>query len=72
MLTRAPRGVWNSRLLFAGDFDDFGAALAAITAQFPDAARIGCYEYTIDDEFARPVAPLVRTGDNWQPAGDAA
>lgn len=67
MLTRAPKGVWNSRLQFAGDFDELGAALAAVDAAYPDATRIGCYEYTVDDEFPRAAAPLVKTGGDWAP-----
>ena len=69
MLTRAPRGVWNSRLLFAGDFATLGEALGAIGAAFPEIDRIGCYEYTVDNEFAVPVAPLIRSGDKWRPVG---
>jgi hypothetical protein len=67
MLTRAPKGVWNSRLQFAGDFDELSEALAAIEERYPDVARIGCYEYTVDDEFARETAPLVKTGGKWAP-----
>jgi hypothetical protein len=66
-LSRAWRGVWNSRLQYTGDFDTLGEALAAITAAYPEAERICCYEYTVDDEFAREVAPLLRSGGNWQP-----
>ena len=66
-LTRAPRGVWTSRLQFAGDFETLREALAAIGAAYPDAGRIRCYEYTVDDEFAREVAPLIRAGDKWLP-----
>ena len=68
MLTRAPRGVWNSRLQFAGDFDELPDALAAIEGRYPDTARIRCYEYTVDDEFARETAPLVKAGGSWHPA----
>jgi hypothetical protein len=68
MLTRAPKGVWNSRLQFAGDFDELPEALAAIEARYPEATRIGCYEYTVDDEFARETAPLVKNGGKWAPA----
>ena len=64
-LSRARRGVWNSRLQYTGDFDTLGEALAAITAGYPEADRIGCYEYTVDDEFAREVRPLVRSGEKW-------
>ncbi len=66
-LTRAARGVWNTRLQFTGDFAELAAALAAVTAAYPDAARIRCYEYTVDDEYAREVAPLVKSGNSWRP-----
>jgi hypothetical protein len=66
-LSRAWRGVWNSRLQYTGDFATLTEALAAITAAYPKADRIRCYEYTVDDEFAREVAPLLRSGDNWLP-----
>jgi hypothetical protein len=66
-LNRAWRGVWNSRLQYTGDFDTLGEALAAITAADPEASRIRCSEYTVDDEFAREVKPLVRSGKNWMP-----
>ena len=68
-LSRAWRGVWNSRLQYTGDFDTLGEALAAITTAYPEADRVRCYEYTVDDEFAREVAPLVRSGANWLPGG---
>jgi hypothetical protein len=68
MLTRTARGVWNSRLQFTGDFAALSEALAAIDAVYPDAGRIRCYEYTVDDEFAREVAPLVKSGGTWRPA----
>jgi hypothetical protein len=67
MLTRASRGVWNSRLQFTGDFETLAEALAAIAAAYPDAERIRCYEYTVDDEYPVEVAPLVRSGDKWRP-----
>ena len=44
-LTRAPKGVWNSRLLFMGDFDALADALAAIEAAFPEVAEISCNEF---------------------------
>ena len=71
MLTRAPKGVWNSRLQFAGDFDELPEALAAIEERYPETARIRCYEYTVDDEFARETAPLVRTAGKWAPNEDS-
>ncbi|MBV9863468.1 MAG: hypothetical protein JO267_15120 [Alphaproteobacteria bacterium] len=67
-LTRASRGVWNSRLQFSGDFATLAEALAAIGAAHPEADRIRCYEYTVDDEYAREVNPLVRAGAKWLPA----
>jgi hypothetical protein len=70
-LTRASRGVWNSRLQFTGDFATLSEALAAINAAYRDADRIRCYEYTVDDEYAREVAPLVKSGGKWRPGGDA-
>jgi hypothetical protein len=68
MLTRAAKGVWNSRLQFTGDFATLAAALAAIDTAYPDALCIRCYEYTVDDEYAREVAPLVKSGGQWRPA----
>jgi len=67
-LTRASRGVWNSRLQFTGDFTILAEALAAIAAAHPEADRIRCYEYTVDDEYPVEVAPLVRSGDKWRSA----
>src|SRR5262249_51045640 len=66
-LSRVWRGVWNSRLQYTGDFATLAEALAAITAAYPVADRIRCYEYTVDDEFAREVAPLLRSGKKWAP-----
>jgi len=68
MLTRAARGVWNSRLQFTGDFATLDEALTAIDAAYPDADHLRCYEYTVDDEFAREVAPLVKSGGKWRPS----
>jgi hypothetical protein len=66
-LSRSWRGVWNSRLQYIGDFDTLAEALAAITAAYPEAAHIRCYEYTVDDEFPREVPPLLRSGEKWLP-----
>ena len=68
-LSRASRGVWNSRLQYTGDFDTLAEALAAITAAYPEAHRIRCYEYSVDNEFPVEVAPLVRSGEKWVPNG---
>ena len=67
-LTRAARGVWSSRLQFSGDFTTLDDALKAIEAAVPEAERIRCYEYTVDDEYPREVAPLLRTDGAWRPA----
>jgi hypothetical protein len=67
-LSRVWRGVWSSRLQYTGDFETLAEALAAIMAAYPQAHRIRCYEYSVDDEFAREVAPLVRSGEKWLPA----
>jgi len=72
MLTRAAKGVWNSRLQFTGDFDTLAEAFAAIDAAYPDATQIRCYEYTVDDEFPREAAPLVKSAGKWAPGGSAA
>ena len=66
-LSRAWRGVWNSRLQYTGDFDTLAEALAAIMAAYPETDRIRCYEYSVDDEYAREVAPLLRSGEKWLP-----
>src|SRR5215468_12657770 len=66
-LSRARRGVWNSRLQYTGDFETLAEALAAITAAFPEADRIRCYEYSVDNEFAVEVAPLLRSAEKWLP-----
>ena len=67
-LSRAYRGVWNSRLQYTGDFETLAQALAAITAAYPKADHIRCYEYSVDNEFAVAVAPLVRSGEKWLPS----
>ena len=66
-LSRAWRGVWNSRLQYTGDFDTLAEALAAIMAAYPEADRIRCYEYSVDSEFPVEVAPLLRSGEKWSP-----
>ena len=63
------RGVWNSRVQYTGDFETLAEALAAIAAAYPEAQRIRCYEYSVDNEFPVEVAPLVRSGEKWLPGG---
>src|SRR4030081_2341245 len=72
ILTRGPKGVGNSRVEFPGVFETWGGALAAIGTAYPDTDRIRCYEYTVDDEHAREVAPLLKSGGKWQPAAGSA
>jgi hypothetical protein len=67
-LSRATRGVWNSRLQYTGDFDTLTEALVAVTAACPEAEHIRCYEYSVDNEFPVEVAPLLRSGETWAPA----
>jgi hypothetical protein len=66
-LTRAPKGVWNSRLLFSGDFDALRPALAAIGAAFPDIDEIRCNEWSVDHEYPLEMPPLHRSGEGWLP-----
>ena len=66
-LSRAVRGVWNSRLQYTGDFGTLAEALAAIMAAYPEADHIRCYEYSVDNEFPVEVAPLLRSGEKWLP-----
>lgn len=69
-LSRAPRGVWNSRLLLAGDFGQLPEALKAVSAAYPDIDRIRCYEYSVDQEYPVEVAPLRKAGDQWRPGDE--
>ncbi|MGA7262981.1 MAG: hypothetical protein WCA23_16755 [Stellaceae bacterium] len=66
-LSRVWRGVWSSRLQYTGDFDTLAEALAAIMAAHPEADRIRCYEYSVDNEFPVEVPPLLRSGEKWLP-----
>jgi hypothetical protein len=66
-LSRAPKGVWNSRLVFSGDFEDLSAALAAIEAAYPDLTEIRCSEFSIDSEFPNEMAPLHKSDGKWLP-----
>ena len=66
-LLRAPKGVWNSRLLFAGDFATLAAAARAIEAAYPDIAQIRCSEFSMDYEFPNEMAPLVKSAGGWRP-----
>jgi hypothetical protein len=65
-LSRAPKGVWNSRLLFSGDFEDLAPALAAVEAAFPKTVEIRCSEFSIDHEFPNEMAPLQKSDGRWR------
>jgi hypothetical protein len=66
-LSRAYKGVWNSRLQYTGDFETLAEALTAIDAAYPELTQIGCYEYSIDHEFANEMPPLRRSQGRWRP-----
>ena len=67
-LLRAPKGVWNSRLLFSGDFAELGGALAAVEARYPEIGEIACNEYSIDSEYAVDMPPLRKSdAGQWRP-----
>jgi hypothetical protein len=66
-LSRAPKGVWNSRLLFSGDFESLAESLAAIEAVYPEIAEIRCSEFSIDYEFPNEMAPLCKSDGQWLP-----
>ena len=66
-LVRIYNSVWNTRLLYSGDFEELSDALAATEAAYPDIDRIACWEWTVDDEFKREAAPLLRSGAKWRP-----
>jgi hypothetical protein len=66
-LSRAYKGVWNSRLQYTGDFASLAEALTAIDAAYPKAQSIRCYEWSIDYEFPVESAMLRRSGGNWSP-----
>src|SRR3981189_2595194 len=64
-LSRAWRGVWNSRLQYTGDFESLSEALAAIEAVYPEVEHIRCYEWSVDYEYPNEMAPLRRSGNKW-------
>lgn len=66
-LSRAYKGVWNSRLQYTGDFEALPDALAAIDAAYPKIEHIRCYEWSIDYEFPNEVAPLLKIENAWSP-----
>ncbi len=71
-LSRAYKGVWNSRMQYTGDFATLAGALAALAAAFPEVQQICCYEYSVDYEFANEIAPLRRSAEGWRSDAAAA
>ncbi len=67
-LSRAYKGVWNSRLQYTGDFESLSEALAAIAAAYPGVELIHCYEYSVDHEFPNQMPDLRKSGKKWSPA----
>ncbi len=66
-LSRAYKGVWNSRLQYTGDFETLSEALAAIEAAYPTVELIRCYEYSVDQEFPNQTPDLRKSGGKWLP-----
>lgn len=66
-LSRAYKGVWNSRLQYTGDFESLSEAVKAIEAAYPAIEQIRCYEWSIDYEFPNEMAPLRKLGNKWLP-----
>ena len=66
-LSRAYKGVWNSRLQYTGDFETLSEALAAIEAAYPEVELIRCYEYSVDQEFPNQIPDLYKSGGKWLP-----
>ena len=63
-LSRAYKGVWNSRLQYTGDFESLSEALVAIETAYPEVEHIRCYEYSVDNEYPNEMPPLRRSGKN--------
>ena len=57
-LSRAYKGVWNSRLQYTGDFESLSEAVKVIEAAYPAIGQIRCYEWSIDYEFPNEMALL--------------
>jgi hypothetical protein len=59
-LSRAYKGVWNSRLQYTDDFESLFEALVAIEAPYPEFGHIRCYEWSVDYEYPNEMTPLLR------------
>jgi hypothetical protein len=66
-LSRVPESMWNTRMLYTGDFDSLAEAAAAIEAVYPDIGHLNCYEWPAHFESAVETAPLLRSGGRWSP-----
>jgi hypothetical protein len=66
-LSRAYKGVWNSRLQYTGDFASLSEALVAVNAAYPKVEQLRCYEWSIDYEFPNEMAPMRKIGARWSP-----
>jgi len=66
-LSRAYKGVWNTRLQYTGDFESLSEALVAIEAAYPQVEHIRCYEYSVDNEYPNEMPPLRKLGKKWSP-----
>src|SRR6516164_6256366 len=66
-LSRAYKGVWNSRLQYTGDFESLSEALVAIETAYPRVEHIRCYEYSVDNEYPNEMPPQRRLGKKWSP-----
>jgi hypothetical protein len=66
-LSRAYKGVWNSRLQYTGDFESLSEAVKAIEAAYPAIEQIRCYEWSVDYEFPNEMPPLRKSGNKWLP-----
>jgi len=66
-LSQVPVSMWNTRMLYTGDFGALGGAIAAVEAVYPGIEHINCYEWGTD-ETALAMAPMVRSGAHWRSA----
>jgi hypothetical protein len=58
-LSRACKGVWNSRLQYTGDFEPLSEAFVAIEGAYPQVEHVRCYEYSVDSEYPNEIRPCI-------------
>src|ERR1700691_4657062 len=51
-LSRVPASIWNTRMLYTGDFGSLAEATAAIEVIYPDIKQLNCYEWAAHFESA--------------------